>query len=39
MYPTIFPYVDFEEQQFVYDTNQQFFVYNDNPRGQAEIWH
>lgn len=39
IYPTIFPYVDFEEQQFVYDANQQFFVYNNNPRGQAEIWH
>lgn len=39
IYPTIFPYVDFEEQQFIYDTNQQFFVYNNNPRGQAEIWH
>lgn len=39
IYPTIFPYVDFEEQQFVYDANQQFFVYNKNPRWQAEIWH
>ncbi|MDD3263232.1 MAG: VCBS repeat-containing protein [Candidatus Absconditabacteria bacterium] len=39
VYPTIFPYVDFEEQQFIYDNNQKFFVYNNNPRGQAEIWH
>lgn len=39
IYPTIFPYVDFEDQQFVYDANQQFFVYNNNPRWQAEIWH
>lgn len=39
IYPTIFPYVDFEDQQFIYDNNQQFFVYNNNPRGQAEIWH
>jgi hypothetical protein len=31
--------VDFEEQQFIYDNNQKFFVYNNNPRGQAEIWH
>jgi hypothetical protein len=31
--------VDFEEQEFIYDANKQFFVYNDNPNGQAEIWH
>ena len=39
LYPSIFPYVDFEEQQFIYNTNKQFFVYNDNPNGQAELWH
>jgi hypothetical protein len=39
VYPTIFPYVDFEDQQFIYDAHQKFFVYNDNPRGQAEIRH
>lgn len=39
IYPSIYPYVDFENQQFIYDTNKWFFVYNDNPKGQAEIWH
>jgi hypothetical protein len=31
--------VDFENQEFIYDTNKKFFVYNDNPNGQAEIRH
>jgi hypothetical protein len=39
IYPSIYPYVDFEDQQFVYDTNKKFFIYNDNPNGQAELWH
>jgi len=39
IYPSIYPYVDFENQQFIYDTNKKFFVYNDNPNGQAEIRH
>ncbi|MCX6825442.1 MAG: VCBS repeat-containing protein [candidate division SR1 bacterium] len=39
IYPSIFPYVDFEHQEFVYDSNKKFFVYNDNPNGQAELWH
>jgi len=39
IYPSIYPYVDFENQQFIYDTNKKFFVYNDNPNGQAELWH
>lgn len=39
IYPSIYPYVDFENQQFIYDTKKKFFVYNNNPNGQAEIWH
>jgi hypothetical protein len=39
VYPSIFPYVDFEKQQFVFDANKNFFVPNNNPNGQAEIWH
>lgn len=39
VYPSIFPYVDFENQEFIYDTDKGFFVYNDNPNGQAEIRH
>lgn len=39
VYPSIYPYVDFEHQQFIYDTNKKFFIYNNNPNGQAELWH
>jgi len=39
IYPSIYPYVDFEHQEFVYDTNKKFFVYNNNPNGQAELRH
>jgi hypothetical protein len=39
IYPSIFPYVDFEKQQFIFDANQNFFIPNNNPNGQAEIWH
>ncbi len=39
IYPSIYPYVDFEQQQFVYNANQNYFVYNNNPNGQPEIWH
>lgn len=39
LYPSIFPYVDFKDQQFIYDSDSKFFISNNNPRGQAEIWH
>lgn len=39
VYPSIFPYVDFENQKFIYDQNKNFFVPNNNPNGQAEIRH
>lgn len=39
IYPSIYPYVDFENQEFIYDSNKKFFVYNNNPNGQAELWH
>jgi hypothetical protein len=39
IYPSIYPYVDFEHQQFVYNANQNYFVYNNIPNGQPEIWH
>ena len=39
IYPTIYPYVDFEEQKFIWDEENQYFVYNNNPNWQAEIWH
>ncbi len=39
IYPTIYPYVDFEEQKFIWDDETKYFVYNNNPNWQAEIWH
>jgi hypothetical protein len=39
VYPSIYPYVDFEDQQFVYNADKDFFYYNDNPNAKAEIWH
>ena len=39
VFPTIYPYVDFEDQKFVWDGYSQYFVYNDNPKWQAELWH
>ena len=39
VFPSIYPYIDFEEQQYVYNTSSEFFEYNNNPNGQAEIWH
>ena len=39
IYPTIYPYVDFEKQKFIWDDNIKYFVYNNNPKWQAEIWH
>ena len=39
IFPTIYPYVDFEEQKFIWDESSKYFVYNNNPNWQAEIWH
>ncbi len=39
IYPSIYPYVDFEEQKFIWNNNTDYFVYNNNPYWQAEIWH
>ena len=39
IFPTIYPYVDFDEQKFIWDENSKYFVYNNNPNWQAEIWH
>lgn len=39
IFPSIYPYVDFEEQQYIYDAQTEFFTYNANPNAQAEIWH
>lgn len=39
IFPTIYPYVDFEEQKFIWDDESKYFIYNNNPKWQAEIWH
>ncbi len=39
IYPSIFPYVDFENQEYIYNKNTNYFEYNNNPNWQAEIRH
>ena len=39
VFPTVFPYVDFEEQKYVWDSKSEYFVPNNNPMWQAEIRH
>ena len=39
IFPTVYPYVDFENQKYIWDPEIQYFVPNENPEWQAEIWH
>lgn len=40
IFPTVYPYVDFEDQKYVRDPESEYFVPNgSNPAWQAEIWH
>ena len=39
IFPTVYPYVDFEDQKYVWDPTSEYFVTNNNPMWQAEIWH
>ncbi|MDR0283194.1 MAG: hypothetical protein LBI53_08170 [Candidatus Peribacteria bacterium] len=39
VFPSIYPYVDFERQKYVRDEAEQYFVPNGNLDGQAEIRH
>ena len=39
IFPTVYPYVDFENQKYVWDPKTEYFVSNNNPLWQAEIWH
>jgi hypothetical protein len=39
IFPSIYPYVDFEQQKFVRNPLEGYFVPNGNPNGQAEIRH
>ena len=39
IFPTVYPYVDFENQKYVWDADLEYFVPNGNLWGEAEIWH
>ncbi len=39
IYPSIYPYVDFENQKFIRSDQDKYFIYNDNPKGAPELWH
>jgi hypothetical protein len=37
IFPTIFPYTDFDNPKYYRDPKSQFFIPNNNPKAQAEI--
>ena len=39
IFPTVYPYVDFENQKYIWDPSSKYFVPNWNLWWQAEIWH
>ena len=39
IFPTVYPYVDFENQKYIWDTDIEYFVPDDKPEWQAEIRH
>jgi len=39
IFPTVYPYVDFENPKYVWDSENQYFIPNNNPEWQAEVWH
>lgn len=39
VFPTIYPYVDLEQQKFLRDKQTQFFVPTDNAMSKPELWH
>ena len=39
IFPTVYPYVDFENQKYIRDPESEYFVPNGNPWWEAEIWH
>lgn len=38
-FPSIYPYVDFDEPQYVFDKKSKFFTYNDNDNAVPDIRH
>jgi hypothetical protein len=39
IYPSIYPYVDFIHQKYIRNPIDKYFVPDENPNGEAEIWH
>ena len=39
IFPTVYPYVDFENQKYVWDETSKYFIPNWNKKWQAEVWH
>lgn len=39
IFPSIYPYVDFENHQYIYNATTEFFDFSGNPSGQPDIWH
>lgn len=39
VFPTVYPYVDFENQKYVWDSETKYFIPDWNAEWQAEIWH
>lgn len=39
VFPTVYPYVDFEDQKYLWDPSTKYFISNNKPFWQAEIWH
>ena len=39
LFPSIYPYVDFIDQKYIWDDEEKFFIPNWNNAWQAEIWH
>lgn len=39
VFPTVYPYVDFENQKYIFDQKSDFFILNSEDVWQPEVWH
>lgn len=39
IFPTVYPYVDFEDKKYIYDKYTQFFEAQESANPKVEIWH
>lgn len=39
IFPTIYPYVDFEQQKFIWDEDKKYFIPNPKTDSQPEVFH